>query len=71
MGGWGCPHEVDGKCAHVNNLPCNPGMKGCVLFGRFIWGDKSKNRPAGGWGSNESAQRPEENGKPQKPSGKE
>jgi len=52
MGGWGCPHEVDGKCRKVNDLPCNPGMKGCVLFGRFVWADQSKNRPAGGWGDN-------------------
>jgi hypothetical protein len=43
---WGCPHEIDGKCARVNNMPCNPGMKGCVLFGRFIWADATKNRPA-------------------------
>ncbi len=50
MGGWGCPHEVDGKCRKVNDLPCDPGMKGCVLFGRFVWADQSKNRPAGGWG---------------------
>ena len=52
MGGWGCPHEVDGKCRKVNDLPCNPGMKGCVLFGRFVWADQSKNRPAEGWGDN-------------------
>ena len=45
MGGWGCPHEVDGKCMRVNNLPCDAGMKGCVLFGRFVWADESKNRP--------------------------
>ena len=35
MGGWGCPHEVNGKCQKVNNLPCEPGMKGCVLFARY------------------------------------
>ncbi len=45
MSGWGCPHEVDGKCQHVNNLPCDPGMKGCVLFGRFRFADDSKNHP--------------------------
>ena len=45
MSGWGCPHEVDNKCQRVNNLPCDPGMKGCVLFGRFRWADDSKNRP--------------------------
>lgn len=45
MSSWGCPHEQGGKCARVNDLPCNPGMKGCVLFGRFVWADESKNRP--------------------------
>ena len=44
MSGWGCPHEVDNKCQRVNNIPCDPGMKGCVLFGRFRWADDSKNR---------------------------
>ena len=63
MGGWGCPHEVDGKCQKVNNLPCDPAMKGCVLFGRFVWGDQSKNRPAGGWGGGEPKPSPEENDK--------
>ena len=48
MSSWGCPHEVKGKCARVNNLPCDPGMKGCVLFGRFRWADESKNRPRKG-----------------------
>jgi hypothetical protein len=28
----------------VNNLPCDIGMKGCVLFGRFRFADPSKNR---------------------------
>jgi len=43
-GGWGCPHEVNGKCQRVRNLACNPGMKGCVLFGRFTFSDAAKNR---------------------------
>lgn len=42
-GSWGCPHEVDDRCAKVNNLPCNPGMKGCELVGRFRFADESKN----------------------------
>jgi hypothetical protein len=41
--GWGCPHEVNGTCGKVNNLPCDPGMKGCVLAGRFVFADESKN----------------------------
>ncbi|MDH4233660.1 MAG: hypothetical protein OEV15_00795 [Gallionella sp.] len=52
MSSWGCPHEYDNKCSRINNLPCDPGMKGCVLFGRFVWTDESKNRPrAAGYGS--------------------
>lgn len=42
-GSWGCPHEVDDRCTKVNNLPCNPGMKGCELAGRFRFADESKN----------------------------
>ena len=45
MGGWGCPHELDGKCQKVQNKPCDIGMKGCVLAGRFRFADPSKNRP--------------------------
>ncbi|WP_283742597.1 hypothetical protein [Sideroxydans sp. CL21] len=45
MGGWGCPHEVEGKCQKVLNKPCDIGMKGCVLAGRFRFADPSKNRP--------------------------
>lgn len=48
MSSWGCPHEIDGKCARINDVPCDPGMKGCVLFGRFVWADDTKNRPAKG-----------------------
>jgi len=28
---------------------CDPGMKGCVLFGRFTFSNPDKNRPEGGW----------------------
>lgn len=44
MSGWGCPHEVDGKCQKVLNKPCDIGMKGCVLAGRFRFADSAKNR---------------------------
>jgi hypothetical protein len=47
MGGWGCPHEVNGKCSKINDLPCDPGMKGCILFGRFKFSNQAKNRPGG------------------------
>lgn len=46
-GGWGCPHEVGGICQHVDGKICDPGMKGCVLFGRFVFSDPQKNRPGG------------------------
>ncbi|MDH5572967.1 MAG: hypothetical protein OEY89_14480 [Gammaproteobacteria bacterium] len=42
-GGWGCPHEADNKCQRVENRLCDPGMKGCVLAGKFIFSDTSKN----------------------------
>ncbi len=42
-GGWGCPHEVDGQCSKVRNLPCEPGMKGCELYGRYAFFNDEKN----------------------------
>lgn len=42
-GGWSCPHEVGGKCSKVNNLPCDPGMKGCELHGRYAFFNDDKN----------------------------
>ncbi len=37
MASWGCPHEIDGKCSRINDLPCDPGMNGCVLAGRYVF----------------------------------
>lgn len=37
MASWGCPHEINGHCARINNQPCDPGMKGCVLAGRYVF----------------------------------
>jgi hypothetical protein len=45
MSGWGCPHENQGTCDKVAGRACEPGMKGCVLRGRFRFADESKNRP--------------------------
>lgn len=45
MSSWGCPHEANGVCQKVKQLPCDPGMKGCVLYGRFVFSNPSKNRP--------------------------
>jgi hypothetical protein len=46
-GSWGYPHEVDDRCTKVNNLPCDPGMKGCELAGRYRFVDESKNERYG------------------------
>ena len=43
MGGWGCPHEAEGRCQRVQNRPCDPGMKGCILAGRFVFSNADKN----------------------------
>jgi hypothetical protein len=45
MSSWGCPHELNGVCLRVNQFPCDPGMKGCVLYGRFVFSNPAKNRP--------------------------
>ena len=42
-GGWGCPHEVNDTCSKLKQLPCDPGMKGCVLAGRFVFANEDKN----------------------------
>lgn len=45
-GSWGCPHEVKGLCSKIKNLTCDPGMKGCVLYGRFAFSNPNKNSPS-------------------------
>ena len=45
MSGWGCPHEDKNLCTRLGNLPCDPGMKGCILHGRFRFANEAKNRP--------------------------
>ncbi len=45
MSGWGCPHELKGLCQHIQGRICDPGMKGCVLAGRFRFSNEDKNRP--------------------------
>ena len=42
-GGWGCPHELNGQCSKIKELPCDPGMKGCELAGRYVFFDGGKN----------------------------
>jgi hypothetical protein len=43
-GSWGCPHEIDGQCHKVTGHRCDPGMKGCVLFGRYVFASAEKNQ---------------------------
>lgn len=43
MSGWGCPHEDHGNCRRVAGKACDPGMKGCTLFGKFTFSSDSKN----------------------------
>ena len=40
---WGCPHEENGQCRKVPGKACNPGMKGCVLSGKFRFSNEEKN----------------------------
>lgn len=35
MSSWSCPHDLDGVCQHVRGARCDPGMRGCILHGRF------------------------------------
>jgi hypothetical protein len=35
MSSWSCPHDTDGVCQRVLGARCDPGMRGCVLHGRF------------------------------------
>jgi hypothetical protein len=43
MSSWGCPHEIKGHCDKVAGRPCDPGMKGCVLAGRYVFANEDKN----------------------------
>ena len=42
-GSWGCPHEINDLCSKLNDLPCDPGMKGCTLAGRYVFFSEEKN----------------------------
>lgn len=44
--GWGCPHDAAGECQHVPGKRCDPGMKGCVLYGRVRFSVDEKNSPS-------------------------
>lgn len=66
MSGWGCVHESEGKCGKVAGRPCDPGMKGCVLAGRFRFTNPSKNRTSNATFSVESENPHGEGGNPPK-----
>ncbi|RUM45642.1 MAG: hypothetical protein DSY46_02410 [Hydrogenimonas sp.] len=34
--GWSCSHQVGNICDLLNQ-PCEPGMKGCTLYGKAIF----------------------------------
>ncbi|OFX13055.1 MAG: hypothetical protein A2516_10335 [Alphaproteobacteria bacterium RIFOXYD12_FULL_60_8] len=42
MSGWGCPHNVNEVCMKLGQIPCDPGNKGCVLFGRYRMASPNK-----------------------------
>jgi len=44
MSGWGCPHESNGACSRLSGRACDPGMRGCILHGRFRFANEDKNR---------------------------
>ena len=44
MSGWSCVHDDNGTCTRVAGRPCDPGMKGCILAGRFRFTNPAKNR---------------------------
>lgn len=37
MSSWSCPHDNYGVCTRVNGAVCDPGMRGCVLHGRYVF----------------------------------
>jgi hypothetical protein len=43
MSSWSCPHDVDGVCQKVNGARCDPGMRGCVLFGKVRFANEEMN----------------------------
>ncbi len=45
MGGWDCPHEIEGQCKRVKMRPCVPGMRGCVLKNRVTFTQPEPDNP--------------------------
>jgi hypothetical protein len=44
LGGWGCTYESQGKCRRLGGKSCDPGLKGCILHGRFRFSNPEKNK---------------------------
>jgi len=42
MSAWGCPHDLQGVCQKVAQRSCDPGMKGCVLAGRYVFANSDE-----------------------------
>ncbi len=45
MSAWSCPHDLNGVCQLVTGAACDPGMRGCVLYGKVRFADDKKNQP--------------------------
>lgn len=56
MSGWGCAHDDHGTCTRVAGRPCDPGMKGCILAGRFRFSNPAKNRPVKSQGEHQTGE---------------
>ncbi|MBA3904346.1 MAG: hypothetical protein C0522_11865 [Rhodocyclaceae bacterium] len=45
MSSWSCPHDDNGVCMRVSGAVCDPGMRGCVLHGKYIFANQDPNAP--------------------------
>lgn len=45
-GAWSCPYEADDVCTRVGGRPCQPGMRGCLLYRRYAIFDGDSLYPA-------------------------
>jgi len=45
MSAWSCPHDVDGICQQVAGARCDPGMRGCVLYGKVRFAGDERGLP--------------------------
>ena len=43
---WGCPFDAGGACQRVSGQRCDPGMQGCILYGRVTFSVAEKNTPS-------------------------